>query len=82
LLAAKTAACRKRIVSSMEREVALTARRAVQEMLDAVHALSADPGPANVERYLASSQALEDSRNQSAQRKGRHGRKTRDPVHS
>jgi hypothetical protein len=83
LLAAKTAACRIAIVNSMERaKVALATRTALQEMVDAVHTLSDDPSPANVERYLASSRALERSRNQSAERKGRHARKTRDPVHS
>jgi hypothetical protein len=67
----------------MERDkVVLATRRALQEMLDAVHALSDDPSPANVERYLASSSALEGSRNQSAERKVRNARKTRDPVHS
>jgi hypothetical protein len=83
LLTAKTAAGRNAIVYLMERDkVAVTARRALLEMVDAVHALSEDPSPANVERYLAASRALEDSPNQSAERKGRHVRKTRDPVHS
>jgi hypothetical protein len=83
LLAAKTAACRNAIVISMERDkVALATPSALQEMVDAVHSLSDDPSPANVERYLASSRALEGSRNQSAERNGRHARKTRDPVYS
>jgi hypothetical protein len=83
LLAAKTGGLSERIVYSMEREnVALTARRAVRHWLDAVQALSDDPNPANVERYLASSRMLEDSRTQSAGTKGRHARNTPDPVHS
>jgi hypothetical protein len=82
LLAAKTAACRSAIVKSMERDkLALATRRALHEMVDAVRSLSDDPSPANVERYLASSRALEGSRNQSAKRNG-HGRKTRDPLYS
>jgi hypothetical protein len=35
---------------------------AVRKLVAAVVALSDDPGPLNVERYLAASQALEDSR--------------------
>jgi hypothetical protein len=35
---------------------------AVRELINAVLALSDDPAPGNVERYLAASQALEDSR--------------------
>jgi hypothetical protein len=35
---------------------------AIREMVDAVVALSEDPRPANVARYLAASRALEDSR--------------------
>jgi len=67
----------------MERDkVALVARSTLKEMVDAVHALSDDPSPANVERYLASSRALEDSRNRSSGRRARHARNTRDPVHS
>jgi hypothetical protein len=34
----------------------------VRTLVDAVRALSADPAPANVQRYLAASRALEDSR--------------------
>jgi len=83
LLAAKTAACRNAIVNSMERDkVALARRSELQEMVDAVHSLSDDPSPANVERYLASSRALEGSRKQSAERNGRRARNTRDPVYS
>jgi hypothetical protein len=67
----------------MERDkVALARRSELQEMVDAVHSLSDDPSPANVERYLASSRALEGSRKQSAERDGRHARNTRDPVYS
>jgi hypothetical protein len=42
--------------------VEITARSVLQEMVDAVHALPDDPSPANVERYLASSRALEGRR--------------------
>jgi hypothetical protein len=35
---------------------------AVREFVDAVHALSADPGPANLQRYLAVSRELDESR--------------------
>jgi hypothetical protein len=35
---------------------------AVREFVDAVLALSEDPGPANLERYLAVSRELEESR--------------------
>jgi hypothetical protein len=67
----------------MERDkVALATRTALQEMVDAVHSLSDDPSPANVDRYLASSRALEGSRNQSTERNGRHARETRDPLYS
>jgi hypothetical protein len=67
----------------MERDKGALARRSeLQEMVDAVHSLSDDPSPANVERYLASSRALEGSRKQSAERNGRHARNTRDPVYS
>jgi hypothetical protein len=67
----------------MERDKGALARRSeLQEMVDAVHSLSDDPSPANVERYLASSRALEGSRKQSAERNGRHDRNTRDPVYS
>jgi hypothetical protein len=37
-------------------------RRALQDFIDAVHALSDDPRPANLERYLGSSRALDESR--------------------
>jgi hypothetical protein len=48
---------------SMERDVVeITARSVLQEIVDAVDALSDDPSPANVERYLASSRALEGRR--------------------
>jgi hypothetical protein len=67
----------------MERDkVAVTARRVLREMVDAVHALSDDPSPANVERYLASSRALDHSRTQSAETRGHRARKTRDPLYS
>ena len=35
---------------------------ATRQLVDAVVALSEDPGPDNLERYLAASRALEDSR--------------------
>src|SRR2546423_861797 len=35
---------------------------AVRDLVEAVQALSDDPGPGNVERYLAASRALEESR--------------------
>jgi hypothetical protein len=37
-------------------------RSAVREFVDAVRALSEDPGPANLQRYLAVSRELEESR--------------------
>ena len=37
-------------------------RAAIEDLVDAVHVLSHDPCAANVERYLAASQALEDAR--------------------
>jgi hypothetical protein len=37
-------------------------RSAVREFVDAVHALSEDPGPANLQRYLAVSRELDESR--------------------
>ena len=38
------------------------APRAIRQLVDAVVALCEDPGPDNLERYLAASRALEDSR--------------------
>jgi hypothetical protein len=38
------------------------ARTPIEQLLDAVLALSDDPRPANVERYLAASRTLEDSK--------------------
>jgi hypothetical protein len=52
------------------------ARTPIQELMDAVLALSDDPRPANVERYLAASRALEDSK---PSRAG-SGRRTRRPT--
>ena len=40
----------------------MTARGAHRQFVDAVHAFSDDPGPANLERYLAASRALEESK--------------------
>jgi hypothetical protein len=37
-------------------------RNAIRKFVDAVRALSDDPGPANLERYLAASLELEESR--------------------
>jgi hypothetical protein len=42
---------------------------AVRKMVAAVVALSEDPGATNVERYLAASRALEDSRPQRVRRR-------------
>jgi hypothetical protein len=39
---------------------------AVRQLVDAVVAFCEDPGPDNLERYLAASRALEDSRLQRA----------------
>ena len=39
----------------------LSHRRAKWEFAEAVHAFTEDPGPANLERYLAASKALEKS---------------------
>jgi hypothetical protein len=36
-------------------------RNAFRQFVDAVLALSYDPGPSNVERYLAASQSLDES---------------------
>jgi hypothetical protein len=47
-------------------------RRAQRFFADAVLAFSDDPGPANLERYLAASRALEESRR--ARRKRQRGR--------
>jgi hypothetical protein len=41
----------------------MTARRALRQFVEAVHGLSEDPGPASLERYLAASRALEESKN-------------------
>jgi hypothetical protein len=38
----------------------------IREFVDAVLALSDDPGPANLERYLAASRELEESQQQAA----------------
>jgi hypothetical protein len=40
----------------------MTARGALRQFVDAVRELSEDPGPANLERYLAASRALEESK--------------------
>jgi hypothetical protein len=37
-------------------------RNSVRQFVDAVLAFSVDPGPANLERYLAASRSLEESR--------------------
>lgn len=37
-------------------------RTALRQFVDAVLAFSKDPGPANLERYLAASRSLEESR--------------------
>jgi hypothetical protein len=43
-------------------ELGPSQRNAVREFVDAVLALSDDPGPANLQRYLAVSRELEESR--------------------
>ena len=43
-------------------ELGPSQRSAVREFVDAVLALSDDPGPANLQRYLAVSRELEESR--------------------
>jgi hypothetical protein len=43
-------------------------RRVLRQFVDAVVALSEDPEPANVERYLEASRALEESRRSRQQR--------------
>jgi hypothetical protein len=48
-----------------------TTRRAQRLFAEAVLAFSDDPGPANLERYLAASRGLEESR------RARRGRRTR-----
>jgi hypothetical protein len=40
----------------------MMARSALRQFVDAVHAFSDDPGPENLERYLAASRALEESK--------------------
>jgi hypothetical protein len=42
--------------------LAAPAADAMRQFIDAVLSLSEDPGPVNVERYLAASRALEESR--------------------
>jgi len=37
-------------------------QRELRQFVDAVQAFSDDPGPANLERYLAASRALEESK--------------------
>jgi hypothetical protein len=46
-------------------------RQAFREFVEAVHAFSDDPGPFNLERYLAASRALEDSRSKRKPRPSR-----------
>jgi hypothetical protein len=40
----------------------MTARGALRQFVDAVRGFSEDPGPATLERYLAASRALEESK--------------------
>jgi hypothetical protein len=56
-LAVKTRARLQAIV----RDVQADQPNNVQKFIDAVHALSDDPGPANLQRYLAVSRELEES---------------------
>lgn len=53
------------------RKPAVPAQGAVQELVEAVYALSDDPSRENVERYLASSRALEGSRRRPAESSSR-----------
>jgi hypothetical protein len=58
-------------------------RRAVRDFVDAVHALSNDPGHANLQRYLAVSRQLEESRRpreHPIQGRTRAGGRSRRPV--
>jgi hypothetical protein len=48
----------------------LAEQDAVRDFVDAVLALSDDPGPTNLQHYLAVSQKLEESRRRPAQRRG------------
>jgi hypothetical protein len=43
-------------------QLAPTERRAFRQFVDAVLAFADDPGPANLERYLAASRSLAESR--------------------
>jgi hypothetical protein len=49
-------------------------RRAFREFTEAVLALSDDPGPVNLERYLAASRALEESYGRPIVRRTRRAR--------
>jgi hypothetical protein len=48
--------------TQMRIRLASSPRTAFRRFVDAVHAISDDPSPANVVRYLAASQELEKSR--------------------
>jgi len=53
---------RSRKVPRRERFGARAERSSVRQFVEAVLAFSVDPGPANLERYLAASRSLEESR--------------------
>ena len=53
---------RSRKVPRRERLGARAERSSVRQFVEAVLAFSVDPGPANLERYLAASRSLEESR--------------------
>jgi len=50
------------VVPVQRKQPVTTTQRALRQFADAVLAFSDDPGPANLERYLAASSALEESR--------------------
>jgi hypothetical protein len=57
---------------------------AVRELVDAVHAFADDPGPTNLQRYLAVSRELEESRRpraSAAQVAAEPKARTREPPH-
>jgi hypothetical protein len=71
-LAMQTYARLDAIVGCVQPNQLITVLRAQRHFADAVLAFSDDPGPANLERYLAASSALEQSR-----RARRHRRRAR-----
>jgi hypothetical protein len=59
----------------MRAELAPVERRVHEQFVQAVHAFSDDPGPANLARYLAASRALEESQAKLDPRRRSNGRK-------